>query len=125
MIRLGAAARELADFSEVMGVPNRWLIEILGLSATSVRRRAQTGELLSSSETERFLGVKALFGKAHAMVVEMPGAEGFDVARWLVSWLRTPSALLAGETPGSYMDTIEGQRLVANLLSMMRSGVCA
>jgi hypothetical protein len=32
---------------------------------------------------------------------------------------------LGGDKPADYMDTIEGQRIVANLLAMMQSGAYA
>ena len=36
-----------------------------------------------------------------------------------------PSPALGGDKPADYMDTIEGQRIVSNLLAMMQSGAYA
>jgi hypothetical protein len=39
--------------------------------------------------------------------------------------LAAPLAALGGETPGSFMDTMEGQKYVGNLLEMAQSGAYA
>ncbi|MYM95718.1 MbcA/ParS/Xre antitoxin family protein [Duganella vulcania] len=50
---------------------------------------------------------------------------GFDAEHWLAGWLAKPLPALGGATPASYLDTFEGQKLVAELLSMMQSGAYA
>jgi uncharacterized protein (DUF2384 family) len=59
------------------------------------------------------------------MVEQSGNPAGFDAARWLSNWLSKPLPALGSETPASYMDTFEGQRLVADLLSMGQSGAYA
>jgi len=52
-------------------------------------------------------------------------AAGFDAARWLAQWLAHPLPALGGDTPASYLDTVEGQKLVSRLLAMAESGAYA
>ena len=59
------------------------------------------------------------------MVEESGDPKGFDAARWVSEWLTSPLPALAGATPASYMDTFEGQKLVAELLAMSQSGAYA
>jgi hypothetical protein len=56
------------------------------------------------------------------MVEESGDPAGFDAAHWVADWLAKPLPALGGATPASYMDTFEGQKLVAELLSMSQSG---
>lgn len=56
---------------------------------------------------------------------ESPEPSSFDAAQWLADWLARPLPALGGATPASYMDTFEGQKLVAGLLSMSQSGAYA
>ena len=68
---------------------------------------------------------KALIGMVQTMVEQSGEPAGFNAARWVSDWLTSPLPALAGATPASYMDTFEGQKLVAELLSMSQSGAYA
>ena len=59
------------------------------------------------------------------MVDESGDPEGFDAAKWVSSWLERPLPALGNRTPAEFMDTSEGQQVVANLLASARSGVFA
>lgn len=80
---------------------------------------------MSCDESERVLGVETLIGMVQSMVEQSGDPIGFDAARWLANWLSEPLPALTGATPASYMDTFEGQKLVAELLSMSQSGAYA
>jgi uncharacterized protein (DUF2384 family) len=80
---------------------------------------------VSKDESERLLGVETLIGIAQTMVEQSGDPAGFDAARWVSTCLTNPLPALAGATPASYMDTFEGQKLVAELLSMSQSGAYA
>lgn len=87
----------------------------------SVRRHSHQ----SKDNADRVLGVEALIGMVQTMVDQSGDPTGFDAARWVSEWIIAPLPALAGETPASYMDTFEGQKLVAELLSMSQSGAYA
>ena len=68
------------------------------------------------------MGLAKLVGQVQAMVNESGDPVGFDAAKWVAGWLERPMPALAGRTPGEYMDTAEGQQIVAGLLERARSG---
>ena len=70
-------------------------------------------------------GVQALIGQVEEMVRESGNPIDFDAAKWVSEWLNSPLPALGGQHPATYMDTIEGQKLVASLLSMAQSGAFA
>ena len=108
-----------------MGMPKENLMDCLGLSRATVNRKAQQDQPLSPDESERVVGVQTLIGQVQAMVEASSGAEGFDAARWVSRWLGEPLPALGGEKPADYMDTVEGQKLVTQLLAMAGSGAYA
>lgn len=71
------------------------------------------------------LGIETLIGMVQRMVEQSGNPMEFDAARWVADWLTRPLPALGGATPASYMDTFEGQKLVAELLSMNQSGAYA
>ncbi|PWF46153.1 DUF2384 domain-containing protein [Massilia glaciei] len=101
------------------------LLSSLGLSRATISRKEKDATVLSKDESERVLGVEMLIGMVQAMVEQSGHPTGFDAARWVADWLSKPLPALAGATPASYMDTFEGQKLVAELLSMSQSGAYA
>lgn len=125
MIRQGLPAYTVSRLSERMGMTKANLIEILRLSRATINRREREGRPLSSPDSERVLGVETLITMVQSMVEESGNPEGFDAARWVADWISHPVPALGGATPASYMDTVEGQKLVANLLAMTQSGAYA
>ncbi|WP_229491839.1 antitoxin Xre-like helix-turn-helix domain-containing protein [Massilia sp. HP4] len=125
LIRHGVPAASIGDLSARMGISKEILLSSLGLSRATISRKEKHDSLLSRDESERVLGVEMLIGKVQAMVEESGAPEGFDAARWFAAWLVNPAPTLAGATPASYMDTFEGQRMLADLLAMSQSGVYA
>lgn len=125
LVRGGIPAVRISQLSTRMGMSKEQLINILQLSRAAIARKEREGTLLSSDESERVMGIETLVGLVQSMVEESGDPEGFDAARWLSAWLSRPLPALGGATPASYMDTFEGQKLVAGLLSMMQSGAYA
>jgi len=125
VIRQGIPASTVGNLSSRMGMSKEFLLSSLGLSRATISRKEKDATLLSKDESERVLGVESLIGMVHSMVEESGDPAGFDAARWVSDWLSKPLPALAGATPASYMDTFEGQKLVAELLSMSQSGAYA
>jgi putative toxin-antitoxin system antitoxin component (TIGR02293 family) len=125
LIRQGIRASELKNMVRLMDFPQEELYQSLGISTATVNRKAMRNEALSSDDSERTLGMARLIGQVQAMVAESGNPEGFDAAKWLSHWLQQPLPALDGNRPLDYMDTIEGQMLVSNLLAMMQSGAYA
>ena len=125
LIRRGVPAARLAVLSAQMGVPDGRLLALLGMSRATVSRKVRTKQPLAPDESERVLGVESLIGQVDMMVRESGEPAGFDAARWLAGWLATPVPALNGRTPASYLDTIEGQKLLSDLLATAQSGAYA
>lgn len=124
-IRKGIPASTVSELSSTMGINKELLLRSLGLSRATISRKEKDKTALSKDESERVLGVASLIGKVQTMVEESGDPAGFDAAQWLAAWLVKPLPALGGATPASYMDTFEGQKLVAELLSMSQSGAYA
>ena len=125
LIRRGIPASTISRLSARMGMSKEFLLSSLGLSRATISRKEKDAIVLSSDESERVLGVENLIAMVQTMVEESGDPTGFDAARWVSEWLTEPLPALGGETPASYMDTFEGQKLVANLLAMSQSGAYA
>lgn len=124
-IRKGIPASIVGELSSTMGMSKELLLGSLGLSRATISRKERDKTALSKDESERVLGVASLIGKVQTMVEESGDPNSFDAAPWLADWLARPLPALGGATPASYMDTFEGQKLVAGLLSMSQSGAYA
>lgn len=124
-IRKGIPGNSVRQLATRMGTSKEFLVTSLKLSRATINRKEREGSLLSSDESERVLGVEILIGMAQAMVEESGDPSGFDAPRWVASWLARRLPALGGNTPASYMDTFEGQKLVADLMLMGQSGAYA
>lgn len=125
MIRKGIAASTVGNLAQSMRMSKDNLLASLGLSRATISRKEKEEGNLSKDESERLLGVATLIGIVQTMVEESGEPAGFDSARWVADWLSTPLPALAGATPSSYLDTFEGQKLLAELLGMIQSGAYA
>ena len=125
IIKRGVSARWAKTLFTDLAIGQGPALTALKLSAATVNRKAAKGITLSQEESERVLGMAKLLGQVESMVEESGGPEGFDAGGWLSEWLRTPLPAFGGDRPIDYMDTMEGQTLVANTLLMMQSGAYA
>jgi len=124
-IKLGVPAAHVGELARLMHMSKDALIDILRMPRATVNRWARASKALPPDESERVLGVEYLIGQVENMVRESGDAEGFDAARWVSAWLHQPLPALGGRMPAAYLDTIEGQKLVSNLLAMAQSGAYA
>ncbi len=125
LIRKGVRAVEVKDMVRMMDTSQDKIFKFLRLSTATINRKASRDEELSTEDSERVVGMSNLIGQVQAMVEQSGNPEGFDAAKWVAHWLEEPIPALGGECPASYMDTMEGQKLVSNLLSIMQSGAYA
>lgn len=65
---------------------------------------------------------ESLVLQVEVMVRESGKPAGFSASVWLSHWLEEPLPALDGKKPRDILGTIEGQRLVADLLARMQSG---
>lgn len=125
VIKHGVPAGHVDVLAERMDIAKDKLFDTLRLSRATVNRKVRDNQPLSQDESERVLGIESLIGQVEIMVKESGNPEGFDAAKWVSNWLHAPLPALRGETPASYMDTVEGQKLISNLLATAQSGAYA
>lgn len=124
-IRNGVRAIELKEMARRMDISQEKIFAYLRLSAATVNRKATRDEVLSTEDSERVVGMAKLIGQVQSMVGQSGNPKEFDAAKWMARWLEEPLPALGGDTPAAYLDTMEGQKLVSNLLAMMQSGAYA
>lgn len=124
VIRSGVPANRVGELSSAMNMPKEALMEALGLPRATINRKVQRDQTLSPQESERVMGMQALIGQVEDMI-DAESNPTFDAAKWLATWLAAPLPALGGATPASFMDTVEGQKYIGNLLEMAQSGAYA
>lgn len=76
-------------------------------------------------QSRSLIGMDKLVRQVQVMVEQSGNPTGFDAAKWVAHWVNEPSPALGGKIPATYMDTVEGQELVSNLIARMQSGAYA
>lgn len=126
IIKAGVPAHLLSSLAKSMNRPKEQLIRELGMARATVDRKIRNNERLGPDEGSRVMGIARLVGQVEDMVRQGgAGAQDFDPARWLARWLDEPLPALNGRRPGEFMDTPDGQAMVAQLLARMVSGAYA
>ena len=120
-IQSGLEAATLRVLAEHMTWSVSSLSSSLGLAYSTMRRKAKDNEKLSSSDSERLLGLASLIGQVESMLTDDRPAD-FDAARWVAGWVGQPHAALGGRKPDELLDTTTGQSLVADVLGSAASG---
>lgn len=125
LTRQGISADSVIEICVDMGVTKGQLLAMLGLPSTTVNRCQKAGMPLPLAHSERIVGLCRLIGQVESMATESGDGSDFSAAGWLATWLEQPLPALGNEKPADFMDTIEGQRLVAGMLAQMQSGAYA
>lgn len=125
IIRQGVPANVLVQIGSALDMSNDQLFSTLALPRSTVVRKIQNNEVLSAEQSERVVGLERLVGQVEAMVQQSGNPEGFDAGRWVGDWLQRPLPALGGKRPAEFMDTMEGQNLVARFLAQSQSGAYA
>jgi uncharacterized protein (DUF2384 family) len=128
LIRKRVAAVEFKRFAIGLGVPQERVFHMLDISTSTVNRKSSRGEALTLDQSARIVGLAKMIGQVETMIAESGDpseSEGFHAGVWLVSWMEQPFPALGGRRPAEYMDTIEGQQMIARLLAIMQTGAYA
>ncbi|MEE7493088.1 antitoxin Xre/MbcA/ParS toxin-binding domain-containing protein [Methylobacterium oryzae] len=124
IIKRGFSAKSAKYILGMMHLDQKNMFRALNIKTATINKKAAQNENLSLGDAERVLGLAKLLGQIEAMVEESGDPEGFDAASWLSRWLREPLPAL-GDAPMNFLDTMEGQTLVAQALAQMQSGAYA
>jgi putative toxin-antitoxin system antitoxin component (TIGR02293 family) len=125
IIRQGVPAISVVQIGRAMDMTKDLLYSTLALPRSTMVRKIQNNETLSAEQSERVVGLERLVGQVEAMVNQSGNPEGFDAGRWVGDWLQRPLPALGGKKPAEFMDTMEGQNLVARFLAQSQSGAYA
>lgn len=125
LIREGVPANFLVRMGRTMDISKELLFSTLALPRSTIVRKIQKKELLSTEQSERVIGLERLVGQVQEMVKQSSNAEEFNAGIWVGEWLQQPLPALGGKRPAEYMDTMEGQSLISRLLSQSQSGAYA
>ncbi|MHB8415293.1 MAG: antitoxin Xre/MbcA/ParS toxin-binding domain-containing protein [Acidiferrobacteraceae bacterium] len=124
-VRAGVPAGHLVRIVQRMGIPKERLYAFLRLPRSTLDRKIRNHETLPAEYTERVLGLERLVGQVKAIVAQSGDPAGFDADRWVAAWLDRPLPALGGARPADFMDTMEGQKLITQLLAQSQSGAYA
>ena len=104
------------------------MMNLIGVSETTFRRKEEAGEPLPEVAGHRVMGFLRIVATLQRLLAESGDAEalaGFDLEAWVGAWMRQASPGLAGKTPAQMLRNPEGQRAVEELLERMRGGLPA
>ena len=128
LIRNGVNAAEFKTFVGTLDIQQEKIFTMLDIATATVNRKASRNEALSRDDSEKVVGMAKLIGQVETMLAQSGDPalmKDFDAANWLTHWMEEPIPALGGACPADYMDTIEGQEMIARLLAMMQTGAYA
>lgn len=124
-IRKGVSARSVEAVAGLLHLPADRMAHLLGIPASTARRKARLDGVLAPDQGERVVGLQRLIGQVQAMVDEGGDPEGFDAGAWTSAWLNEPHPALGGAKPVEYLDTLTGQQILSDLLARNITGAYA
>jgi len=104
------------------------VIDMLGVSATTFRRKDVANEPLPDVAGHRVMGLLRIAATLRRLLEDSgdPQALGtFDVDAWLATWMQQALPELGGKTPADMLRNPEGLRAVEQVLERMRGGLPA
>lgn len=125
LLRAGIESVVLIEIARAIGRSAPELIELLQLARRSPVVAVQQGARLTTEQSERVLAFLRLIEIVEDMVMVASSEKAFNAPRWIGDWLATPCPALGGRRPATLTDTIEGFRVLGQMLSQILSGAYA
>jgi putative toxin-antitoxin system antitoxin component (TIGR02293 family) len=122
IVKAGLPATYVKVLTASMHMPIEKFYRTTGLVRPTIDRKIRSSRPLNQDESERVMGIARLLGQAQNLVEQSGVAAEFDAGRWVGEWLQKPLPALDGNSPGEFMDTVDGRALVSDLLSQQQSG---
>ena len=104
------------------------VMDLIGVSNTTFRRKEEAGETLPDVAGHRVMGYLRVFATLRRLLEESGDQEQlkkFDLEGWVSRWMREELPELDGRTPAEMLRNPEGQRAVEQVLERMRGGLAA
>ena len=110
------------------GAPAARVMELIGVSPSTFRRKDEAAEPLPDAAGHRVMGFLRVMATLRRLLEESGDPEQlahFDLEAWAAQWMRAPLPALGGKTPAEMLRNPEGQRAVEQVLERMRGGLPA
>ncbi len=65
----------------------------------------------------------SLINQVRSMVMRSGTSDSFDEEIWLARWLFEPLPALGGKCPSDFLENVEKQKVVVDILASMQSGI--
>ena len=104
------------------------VMDIIGVSQTTFRRKEEANEPLPDVAGHRVMGFLRVAATLRRLLEESGDPEllkDFDLEAWVAQWMREQLPELGGKTPSEMLRNPEGQRAVEQVLERMRGGLPA
>ncbi len=104
------------------------VMDMLGVSATTFRRKEEAREPLPDVAGHRVMGLLRIAATLRRLLQESGDPDAvatFDLDTWLADWMQQASPDLGGKTPAEMLRNPEGLRAVEEVLERMRGGLPA
>ncbi len=111
-----------------MGEPIAAVMDLIGVSETTFRRKEEAREPLPEAAGHRVMGFLRVIATLRKLLDESGDPEqlkDFDLEAWVARWVREELPELGGNTPAQMLRNPEGQRAVEQVLERMRGGLVA
>jgi putative toxin-antitoxin system antitoxin component (TIGR02293 family) len=112
----------------VMQQPVSFVMNMIGVSPTTFRRKEEANEPLPDVAGHRVIGFLRIAATLRRLIDDSGDQEAvasFDLDAWMARWLRQPLPALAGRTPVEMLRNPEGLRAVEQVLERMCGGLAA
>lgn len=110
------------------GEPLTNVMDLIGVSQTTFRRKEEANEPLPDVAGHRVMGFLRVAATLRRLLQESGDPEqltDFDLDGWVAQWMREQLPELGGKTPAEMLRNPEGQRAVEQVLERMRGGLPA
>jgi len=112
----------------VMQQPASFVMNMIGVSPSTFRRKEEANQLLPDAAGHRAMGFLRIAATLRRLIDDsgdQVAAATFDLDAWLARWLLEPLAALGGRTPAEMLRNPEGLRAVEQVLERMCGGLAA
>lgn len=127
-VEAGVPTHMVELIANATGEPITRVMEMVGVSPTTFRRKDEAGEPLPDAAGHRVMAFLRVLATLSRLLDESGDAQAvatFDLEGWAAKWMREPLPELAGKTPAELLRNPEGQRAVEQVLERMRGGLPA
>ena len=104
------------------------VMDLIGVSPTTFRRKEEAGEPLPDVAGHRVMGFLRVVATLRRLLDESGDPQQlkrFDLEAWVARWMREALPELGGKTPAEMLRNPEGQRAIEQVLERMRGGLTA